>query len=126
MNPEQGLVLRLQGTLDDEACSSVRRELAPLLAAGTQHVVLDLGDVTGLGPPAVRMLRSLDRHLAGGLLVVRATPHTASQLRVHELAHLLKLQDLKHPEPRCLGRSQTSPTSSPSSDEPDLPARVCI
>ena len=62
-------------------------------------MVLDLGDVTGLGPPAIRMLRSLDRHLAGGLLVVRATPHTASQLRVHELAHLLKLQDLKHPEP---------------------------
>lgn len=112
MEPEQGVALRLQGTVDDEACLSVRRELAPRLAAGARHVVLDLGDVTHLAPPAIRMLRSLDQHLAGGLLLVRANEHATSQLRVHELDHLLQLQDLKH---------QEAPAAGPvNRKEPDL------
>ncbi len=106
MGSEQGTALRLQGTIDSEACSAVRRELAPRLAEGIRHVVLDLGDVTELQTPGVLMLRSLDAHLRrlqGGLVVVHPSPHVASTLRVHELDHLQRVRDLERqasPPPR--------------------------
>ena len=98
LGSEQGTFLRLQGTIDSEACSAVRRELAPRLAAGARHVVLDLTAVTDLQTPGVLMLRSLDAHLRrlrGGLVVVHASPHVASTLRVHELDHLQRVRDLE-------------------------------
>ena len=98
MEPEQGAALRLHGTIDDEACAAIRRELAPRLAAGVRHVVLDLHDVEELLQPGVLLLRSLDAHLRrlrGGLVCVHPSPAILSTLKVHELTHLLLLRDLE-------------------------------
>ncbi|MCU1600584.1 MAG: hypothetical protein JWO22_1293 [Frankiales bacterium] len=98
MSSEQGTALRLQGIIDSEACSAVRRELAPRLAAGVRHVVLDLSDVTEVHTPGVLMMRSLDAHLRrlrGGLVITHASPYVASTLRVHELDHLQRMRDLE-------------------------------
>ena len=98
MSSEQGTSLRLQGIIDSEACSAVRRELAPRLAEGVRHVVLDLKDVDELRTPGVLLLRSLDAHLRrlrGGLVVTHAPPAVASTLRVHELGHLQRVRDLE-------------------------------
>jgi len=100
VEPEQGAVLRLHGELDDEACSAVRRQLAPRLAAGLRHVLLDLSHVTAVLPTAVAMLRALDGHLRrqqGGLLLVHARPAVRRVLRVHDLEHLLEVRDLEPP-----------------------------
>ena len=96
MEPQQGTVLRLHGELDEERCAAVRAELAPKLAEGLRHLVLDLSDVTGIAVPGLRMLRSLDRHLRaqqGGLVVLRPSEDVRATLRVYDLEHLLEVRD---------------------------------
>ena len=115
MDSQQGRTLRLQGHLDDEQCSAVRRELAPALAAGLRHLVLDLTDVPSVGVDGLRLLRSLDRHLrsrGGGLLVVHPTDGVLRSLRTYELSGLLELQDSRKPPVR---------TPPPRSVEPVAP-----
>lgn len=100
MEPERGKTLRLHGILDDEKCDSVRGELAPALAAGLRHLVLDLAGVPTLSPSGVAMLRGLDRHLhrlQGGLVLLHPTPEVLATLRIHDLQHLLEVRDLEPP-----------------------------
>ena len=103
MEPEQGTVLRMHGEVDDEACAAVRRELAPLLADGLRHLVLDLSEVTALQPVAVALLGSLDRHLRrqqGGLLLVHAPAAVQRTLAINDLDGLLSVRDLPPAVPR--------------------------
>jgi anti-anti-sigma factor len=100
MEAQQGRTLRLHGELDEETCSAVRRELAPALAAGLRHLVLDLTGVAAVRLDGLRLLRSLDRHLrrrGGALLVVHATDEVERALRTYELAGLLELRDVRPP-----------------------------
>jgi len=103
MEHQQGTTLRLQGELDDEACASVRRELAPAVAAGLRHLVLDMSRVTRIGPPGLQLLRSLDRHLrreGGAMVVLRPSREVVRTLRTYDLEGLLQLRDLDPPAPR--------------------------
>lgn len=112
MEPEQGTVLRLHGELDDEACARVRRELAPQLAAGLRHVLLDLSHVTDLSPQAVEMLRSMDQHLRrqqGGLLLVHASGPVRRTLRINDLEQLLQVRDLEPPVARPVRTPRPKP-----------------
>jgi anti-anti-sigma regulatory factor len=99
MESEQGTALRLHGELDDEACAAIRRTLAPLLSAGLRHLVLDLSEVTALPQPAVELLRSLDAHL-GGLILLHPSEEVLSRLRTYDLAHLLEVREVDPPLPR--------------------------
>ena len=102
MTTQQDTVLRLHGELDDDGCDAVRRMLAPWVAKGLQHLVLDLSAVTAVPLPGVRLLRSLDRHLRaqqGGLVVTHPSEAARTALRVNELEHLLEIRDLE-PFPR--------------------------
>jgi anti-anti-sigma factor len=112
MRPEQGTVLRLQGELDEDGCAAVRRQLAPKLASGLRHVVLDLTEVTDIGKDGLQMLRSLDRFLRrqrGSLLVLQPSAEVRASLRVNELEHLLQVRDLEVARPRS---SQPAPTTT--------------
>ena len=103
MYPKQGTVLRLHGELDEDGCAAVRRKLAPPVAAGMRHLVLDLSEVTGLPRAGVQMLRSLDRHLRsrqGGLVLVGPSDSVRRALCVNELENLLEVRDLDAPKVR--------------------------
>jgi anti-anti-sigma factor len=101
MELQQGTALRLHGELDDEACASVRRRLAPLLAQGLQHLVIDLSNVHALTSDGVRLFTGLDQHLrrqGGGLILIHANPMVGRSVRVHELGDLLDIRDRRHAE----------------------------
>ncbi|MCU1624659.1 MAG: hypothetical protein JWL79_3504 [Frankiales bacterium] len=99
MESERGTALRLHGELDDEACAVIRRRLAPLLSAGLRHLVLDLSEVTALPQPGVELLRSLDAHL-GGVVLMHPSDEVLSTLRVYDLGQLLLVRDVDPPAPR--------------------------
>lgn len=102
MDPQQGTTLRLHGTLDDESCVALRRDLARRLAAGARHVVLDLASVDAIGAAGIRMLDSLDRHLRaqqGALLLVNPTRAVATTLKIYELDSLMQIRDLEPARP---------------------------
>jgi anti-anti-sigma factor len=112
MRPEQGTVLRLQGELDEDGCAAVRRQLAPTLASGERHVVLELTEVTDIGKDGLQMLRSLDRFLRrqqGGLLVLHPSAEVRATLRVYELEHLFQVRDIEVARPRP---SQPAPAAA--------------
>jgi anti-anti-sigma factor len=101
MELQQGTALRLHGELDDEACASVRGRLAPLLARGLRHLVIDLSGVHALTSDGVRLFTGLDLHLrrqGGGLILIHASPTVERSVRVHELGDLLDIRDRKHAE----------------------------
>ena len=97
-----GLVLRPTGDLDEEGCAALRRELATAMAAGLQHLVIDLTGVTDLGVEAIRLLRGVETFLQrreGGLVLVHASDLVRRRLRVNELDHLLQVRDRTFLEP---------------------------
>jgi anti-anti-sigma factor len=101
MELQRGTALRLHGELDDEACASVRRRLAPLLARGLRHLVVDLSGVHALTSDGVRLFTGLDQHLrrqGGGLVLIHANPMVERSVRVHELGDLLDIRDRRHAE----------------------------
>ena len=100
MDPQQGTLLRLHGELDEDGCAAVRRQLAPALANGVRHVLLDLTDVTELSHAGVDMLRHLDQHLRGqqgGLLLLSPSDPVRTTLMINELDGLLGVRDLAPP-----------------------------
>ena len=126
MEPEQGAVLRLHGELDDEALSAVRRQLAPRLAEGLRHVLLDLTHVTSLPRPAVRLLEGLDAHLRsrqGGLLLIHANADVRRTLRINDLWHLLEVRDLEPPTV-APARPAPAPAAAPGVIPLRRPVRV--
>lgn len=112
MEPEQGTVLRLHGELDDEACASVRRQLAPQVADGLRHVLFDLRDVTAVPQAGVQLLRSMDQHLRrqqGGLLLLHANEPVRRTLRINDLSHLLQVRDLEPPAAQPIRKPRPAP-----------------
>ena len=106
MEQRQGITLRLHGELDDEACAGLRRQLAPALADGLRHLVLDVSRVTSVKVEGMHLLRSLDTHLrqqGGGLVLLRPSEEVVRTLRTYDLEGLLQLRDLEPqsaPRPR--------------------------
>lgn len=96
------LVLRPEGDLDTEGCAVLRRELAAAMAQGLQHLVIDLARVTSAGVEAASLIRGVQTFLVrreGGLVLMGASDHVRSQLRVNDLDDLLTLRDRPFLEP---------------------------
>lgn len=93
---DAGVHLHLRGTLDEDAVTALREQLAACLGAGIRHITVHVDRQPDLELPTLQVLQGAARYLAGrggALVLVGAQPAVLRRLAINEMTDLLGSQE---------------------------------
>lgn len=94
---DAGVHLHLRGTLDEDAVTALREQLAVCLGAGIRHITVHVDRQPDLELPTLQVLQGAARYLAtrgGSLVLSGAGPAVLRRLAVNEMTDLLGPQEV--------------------------------
>lgn len=94
---DAGVHLHLRGTLDEDAVTALREQLAACLGAGIRHITVHVERQPELGLPTLQVLQGAARYLkgrGGSLVLAGAQPSVLRRLAINEMTELLAPQEL--------------------------------
>ena len=89
---DAGVHLHLRGTLDEDAVTALREQLAACLGAGIRHITVHVDRQPDLELAPLQVLQGAARYLStrgGSLVLVGAQPAVLRRLAVNEMTELL-------------------------------------
>ena len=93
---DAGVHLHLRGTLDEDAVTGLREQLAACLGAGIRHITVHVDRQPDLELPALQVLQGAARYLkgrGGSLVLAGAQPAVLRRLAINEMTDLLGPQE---------------------------------
>ena len=95
--PDAGVHLHLRGTLDEDAVTALREQLAACLGAGIRHITVHVDRQEDLELPTLQVLQGAARYLrsrGGSLVLVGAQPAVLRRLAINDMTDLLGPQEV--------------------------------
>jgi anti-anti-sigma factor len=93
---DAGVHLHLRGTLDEDAVTALREQLAACLGAGIRHITVHVERQSDLELPILQVLSGAARYLTsrgGSLVLAGAQPAVLRRLAINEMTDLLGSQE---------------------------------
>lgn len=91
------LHLHLRGSLDEDAVTALREQLAACLGAGVPHITVHIERQPELELPTLQVLQGAARYLrgrGGSLVLAGAQPAVLRRLAINEMTDLLAPQEV--------------------------------
>jgi anti-anti-sigma factor len=93
---DAGVHLHLRGTVDEDAVTALREQLAACLGAGIRHITVHVERQPDLQLPTLQVLQGAARYLrgrGGTLVLTGARPAVLRRLAINEMTDLLGPQE---------------------------------
>jgi anti-anti-sigma factor len=107
---DAGVHLHLRGTLDEDAVTALREQLAACLGAGIRHITVHVDRQPDLELPPLQVLQGGARYLStrgGSLVLVGASPAVLRRLAINEMTDLLGPQEVACKSAAAAARART-------------------